>query len=141
MTAAKPHKRLGNCTISNKQGGCGSIRLCCKGQRGQGVKGPPFDLSTLAECFMNKRVSWEFLGVNGDELARMRLIWPRDLQSKTALGTANQYGLTLAQIMKPLEKMNAPKRNVLDCSAVSACKRDHPEPCAHDHPGAGCQTG
>jgi len=76
-------------------------------QGGKGVKGPPFDLSTLAECFMNKRVSWEFCGVNSNGLARMALIRARNLQSETALGTANQYGLAVAQIMEPLEEMNA----------------------------------
>ena len=76
-------------------------------QGGKGVKGPPFDLSTLAECFMNKRVSWEFCGVNSNGLARMALIRARNLQSETAWGTANQYGLALAQIMEPLEEMNA----------------------------------
>ena len=67
-----------------------------QGQRGKGVKGSRFVPPASAIFFMNKGVSWEFCGVNRDELARMRLIWTGDLQSKTALGTANQYGLTLA---------------------------------------------
>jgi len=37
----------------------------------------------------------------------MALIRARNLQSETAWGTANQYGLALAQIMEPLEEMNA----------------------------------
>jgi hypothetical protein len=56
---------------------------------------------------MNKRVFWKFFRVYRDGLARITLIRAGNLQSKTALGTANQYGLALAQIMEPLEEMNA----------------------------------
>ena len=93
--------------IFNKQGILGCIRVCRQGQRGQGLKGPPFKRWTLAESFMNKRVFWKCFRVYRDGLARITLIRAGNLQSKTALGTANQYGLALAQIMEPLEEMNA----------------------------------
>lgn len=90
---------------------------------------------------MNERVSWEFFRVHSDELTRMTLIRTGNLQSKTALGAANQDGLALAQVMEPLEEMNAAQRNALSSSTVGTRKRNLPEPCQHDHPGAGCQAG
>ena len=62
---------------------------------------------------MNKRVSWKFFRVYSDRMARMTLIRAGNLQSQTALGAANQYGLAPAQVMEPLEKMNAAQRNAL----------------------------
>ena len=90
---------------------------------------------------MNERVSWKFFRVYSDGLARMTLIRTGNLQSKTALGAANQDGLALAQVMEPLEEMNAAQRNALSSSTVSARKRNLPEPCQHNHPGTGCQAG
>ena len=90
---------------------------------------------------MNERVSWELSRVHSNGLTRMTLIRTRNLQSKTALGAANQYGLALAKVMEPLEEMNAAQRNALSSSTVSARKRNLPEPCQHDHPGTGCQAG
>ena len=73
---------------------------------------------------MNERISWRFFRVHSDELTRMTLIRTGNLQSKTTLGAANQYGLALAQVMEPLEEMNAAQRNALSSSTVSARKRN-----------------
>ena len=90
---------------------------------------------------MNDSLPGVVFRIVGHGLACVAAIRGRNLESLTALRTANQHNLALPQFMEPLEEMDAPERNPLASSAEIACEGNPSQPLEHDHPGTGCQTG